>query len=213
MDMEKTIRCADLLAYVSKSDVGAINHLFRQDGYVVATDGHILLRVKESAVADGETVQAQDAPNVARVMPKEMMAKPRRLSVAKIEQALEQAPKVKAREECHDCGGSGFVTWRFEGEEDEYEKEDRCPCCHGRGYKETSGEPIPDPKQVYSILNHEYETIHLQRIISVMRNVTKTDYLTIVSSNTYVLMMQSGAMELLIAGGELDAHGNIIKVI
>lgn len=210
--MEKTIRQADLLQFTSNNAAAeTIDHVFRQDGYVVATDGHIMVRVPVDAVADGEAIVEQDKPTVSKVIPT-AFDKPRLLRVKDIETALEKAPKVDAQEECPECGGGGTVMWTYEGKEDDYEQEFRCPCCNGKGYVRTDGDMVPDPKQVFTMLGVKYPTKDLHRLICAF-GVAGVKQAKILDHQYHRLYMEAGPAQILVAGIETEFYGEVIKVI
>ena len=210
--MEKTVRQADLLPFVSRNAAAdTINHVFRQKGYIVATDGHILLQVPVDAVAGGDDIMEQDHPSVSSVIPKHF-DKPKLLYVKAIESALEKAPKVDAQKECPECAGGGTVMWTYEGTEDDYEQEFRCPCCNGKGYVRTNGEMMPDPKQVFTMLGIKYYTKDLQRLIRAI-GVAGVKQAKILDHQYHRLYIEAGSAQILIAGVEEEVRGEIIKVI
>lgn len=210
--MEKTVRQADLLPFVSRNAAAeTINHIFRQKGYIVATDGHILLQVPVDAVAGGEDIMEQNHPCVSSVIPK-YFDKPKLLHVKAIEAALEKAPKVNAQKECPECGGGGTVMWTYDGTEDDYEQEFKCPCCNGKGYVRTDGEMIPDPKQVFTMLGIKYHTKDLQRLIRAI-GVDGVKQVNILDHQYHRLYIEAGSAQILIAGVEEEFYGEVIKVI
>lgn len=210
--MKKAIRQADLMPFTSNNPVAeTIGHVFRQDGYVVATDGHIVLRVPVDAVSDCEAITEQDKPLVSKAIP-EHFDKPRLLRIKDIETALDKAPKVSARKECPECDGGGMVTWTYDGKGDCYEHEFRCPCCDGNGYVRTDGEMVPDHKQVFTMLDNKYHTKDLQRLIRAF-GVAGVKKAKILSHQYHNLYMEAGPVQILIAGIEKEDCGEIIKVI
>lgn len=210
--MAKEIRKSDLLQFTSDNAAAdTIDHVFRQDGYVVATDGHIMVRIPVGSVVDGEGIAEQDRPNVNRVIP-EHFDKPRVLRVKAIEAALEKAPKVDAQRVCPECHGGGTVRWNYEGVEDYYEDEFRCPCCRGKGYVPTDGERMPDPRQVFTVLGIKYRTPGLEQLITAL-GVVGARQATILDKQYHRLYMEAGSSQILIAGIEEDGCGEVIKVI
>ena len=210
--MEKITRQAELLPFVSRNPFHDLtDHVFRQDDYVVATDGHIMVRVPVDAVAGGEDITEQDKPTVSSVIPK-AFDKPRLLRIKDIEIALEKAPKVDAQRECPECEGGGKVTWTYDGVEDEYEEEFRCPCCNGKGYVRDNGEPMPDPKQTFTVLDIKYKTKDLQRLIRAI-SIGGAKQAKILDHQYHRLYMEAGPVQILIAGIEEETWGEVIKVV
>ncbi len=210
--MKKIVRVADMLQFTSNNAANeSICHVFRQKGYIVATDGHILLRFPVDAVAGGDDVMEQDTPSVGSVIPTHF-DKPKQLRITAIETALEKAPKVDAQKECPECGGGGTVMWTYEGNEDSYEQEFRCPCCHGKGYVPTEGELMPDPKQVFTMLDIKYHTKDMQRLIRAI-NMAGVKQAKILNHEYYCLYIEAGSAQILIAGVAEEVWGEVIKVI
>ncbi len=210
--MKKIVRVADMLQFTSNNAVNeSICHVFRQKGYIVATDGHILLRFPVDAVAGGDDVMEQDTPSIGSVIPTHF-DKPKQLRITAIEAALEKVPKVDAQEECPECGGGGTVMWTYEGNDDDYEQEFRCPRCHGKGYVPTEGELMPDPKQVFTMLDIKYHTKDMQRLIRAI-NMAGVKQAKILNHEYHRLYIEAGSAQILIAGVEEEVWGEVIKVI
>ena len=210
--MEKIIRQADLLPFTSNDAASRTpNHVFRQDGYVVATDGHIMVRVPVGVVAGGEDIVELDKPCVRSVIP-EHFDEPKVLRLKAIESALGKTPKVDAQKECPECGGSGRVMWIYDGMEDYYEQEFRCPCCNGRGYVPTEGEVVPDPKQVFTMLGVKFQTKHLQRLVRAF-GVVGAKQGKILGHQYQCLYIEAGPAQILIAGVYVEDYGTTIKVL
>lgn len=210
--MKKITRETELLSFVSRNPAHYFtDHVFRQDGFVVATDGHIMVRVPVDAVAGGEDIVEQDKPTVSSVIPK-AFDKPRLLRIKDIETALEKAPKVDAQRECPECEGGGKVTWTYEGVEDDYEEEFRCPCCNGKGYVRDDGEPMPDPKQTFTMLDIKYKTKDLQRLIRAI-GIGGARQAKILDHQYNRLYMEAGPVQILVAGIGENTFGKLIKVV
>ena len=107
---------------------------FIQDGYVIATDGTILIRLNKSLV--NIELQEQDSPKCQGLfMPRKdvgfisLDSVKSLLSVPFIEETIE----VDETKECTKCDGGGTVEWEFE----RWTKYLDCPVCYGEGFTES----------------------------------------------------------------------------
>lgn len=110
----------------------SLHNPFEQDGYVCATDTHVLIRVAKSYIS-GER-RPLEKPNVAKVMPEDNP----KFSVS--QKTLRQA-FVKlvinydvTHVECPHCNEECEVAWSFtDNDGDTHTLYAECPCCHGSG--------------------------------------------------------------------------------
>ena len=113
---------------------------FYKDGYVVATDSAILVRVPHNALKEKFCM-----PELKQRLPD--FPKPNcdfELPLAKLVEILksipeeEQVPVHGTAAECDECGGSGTVEWVYEDSDgEEYREDFNCPICNGRGEVKT----------------------------------------------------------------------------
>lgn len=202
----------DLLQFTSNNAAEEyINHVFRQDGYVVATDGHIMLRIPVGDVVNGDAIAEQSLPHVKSVIPT-AFDKPTTLSIKKIKNAIKKAPMVDAQEECPECGGGGTVIWTYEGTNKDYEHEFRCPCCRGSGYIPTTGDKVPDPKQQFVMFDVYYATKDLQRLIRAITlcGVTQGN---ILHHEFHRIYIEAGPVQILLAGRMMDDYTKAIRIL
>lgn len=123
---------------------------YLKNGYVCATDAHILIRIK-AEILNGEYKETErcniDLPsdNCNFI-----------ISLQEIEKILSSIPqveeKVKVGEDikCMECDGTGEVEWEYQDRSGHYHYEDHeCPICEGSGFDSESqyvktGRMIPD---------------------------------------------------------------------
>lgn len=174
----------------------ALENVFRQKGYVVASDGHILIRVPEGMVKDFDAIPLQATPNVDAIV-REDMPLDIPLTKALIEKKIKEAPQVREKETCEDCQGTGKVEWNYEDKEGflHTEKFD-CPVCKGRGYLSETGRMVPDPEQLFSLAGGLMNTECLDAIIKVME-AFKVSKVAIRASDNYKAMFTIGDIQVL----------------
>lgn len=83
---------------------------------------------------------------------------------------------------------------------------------NGKGYVQTEGEMMPDPKQVFTMLDIKYHTKDLQRLIRAI-NVAGVKQAKILNHEDHRLYIEAGSAQILIAGVEEEVWGEVIKVI
>ncbi|TXK52350.1 hypothetical protein FVR03_01150 [Pontibacter qinzhouensis] len=105
---------------------------FEQNGYVYATNGHIIIRTpKDLYCSQAATLEKPISSFVFDGANKSIAID---FNVSEIE-ALKTEPEyrvLKKSQECGTCEGFGEVTWEFE----HHEREDDCPVCYGSGIAE-----------------------------------------------------------------------------
>lgn len=100
---------------------------FIQDGYVCATNGHILIRAKAEDV-DFEATENPKAPRV----PEEWFVQHQDFAIDLDRDkfnGFKTKPEYDNPEECQECSGDGEVTWEYE----HYTMDADCPACNGTG--------------------------------------------------------------------------------
>lgn len=123
---------------------------FLKNGYVCATEAHILIRIKAETLRGKykETEKGNidwPADNCNFI-----------ISLQEIETMLSSIPQVEEEIkigediECEECNGEGEVEWEYEDKSGRYHYEEHeCPICQGNGYEsraryKTTGRMIPD---------------------------------------------------------------------
>lgn len=144
---------------------------FIQDGWCIATDGHRLLRIKQSLVPDNEILYAsREKPDVKAVIP-DKLDLCEKITFDQIKKTLDKVPLTKTIT-CEDCHGDGTVTWEYEASDGiYYSKVDDCPVCKGSGEVELD-EPVMDecfPIKIKDIYISSKELLWLSRIMEVMQ--------------------------------------------
>lgn len=112
---------------------------FLCDGYICATETHILLRVRQDLLP-GYEVNQKDVLNIAAVI--HPVNCDRQITLPQLRAALEQCPLVdeevlvSPEVPCPECDGEGFVQWEYT-DKDHYTHHEvyNCPVCDGTGIK------------------------------------------------------------------------------
>lgn len=186
-----------LVPFVSKDETRpGLADVFRQHGYVIASDGHLLIRVPENIVDDLAQIPEQGLPNTDNVIPKELPCN-RPITKDCLLKSLAKAPKVEEKEKCEDCHGSGKVEWTYEAR-DGYEYTDKfeCPVCGGKGHHGMTGELVPDPQQLYSLAGGIMNPECLNDLIRVMETF-KVKKMSLRSSDSYKAIFTIGEIQIL----------------
>lgn len=186
-----------LIPFVSKDETRpGLADVFRQHGYVIASDGHLLIRVLENMVDDLAQISEQGLPNTDSIIPKEL---PWNKTITKdcLLKALTKAPKVEEKIKCEDCHGSGKVEWTYEAQNGhEYTDNFECPVCHGKGHHGVTGKLVPDPQQLYSLAGGAMNTECLYDLIRVMETF-KVKKMLLRSSDNFKAMFTIGEVQVL----------------
>lgn len=127
------------LLYKFTEDEGfypGLQHPFKQDGYVCATDTHAILRVDKDLIpkSNDDYVPKHRVPTIAKVMP---TSNPTfTISLKEIQSCLVALGLNYDHldKECPGCGGSGDVDWYYTDRDGyTHTKMDDCPYCGGSG--------------------------------------------------------------------------------
>lgn len=125
---------------------------YLKNGYVCATEGHILIRIKAETLS-GEYNEIESLNILWPADTCNFI-----ISLQEIETALSSIPQVEEEKqigkdiECEECEGVGLVEWRYEDKSGRCHYDDcDCPICDGSGYEsraryEKTGRMIPDEK-------------------------------------------------------------------
>lgn len=137
---------------------------FIQKGYAVATNFHILIRVKEDVI--DHQYDYYEKPNIQSVFPETREEKVLNLKdinnlLSEVENIPEEI-KVGEDVECPECEGSGTVTWDYK----RYSEEFDCPVCNGTGYSSyakyvPTGKIIPNPNEFVLICGKRFRVKYI----------------------------------------------------
>lgn len=147
---------------------------YRRDGYVYATDGKKLIRVRESVIS-GE-YEATD--KMALEWPENNCCYT--ITANDIQKVLSEIPQEEETEivghnvKCPECDGDGTVWWEYRDKKFEtHEAEHDCPVCDGSGYVEKektrkTGRMIPNPKQIIQVGKNKIMSCYLKILLDAM---------------------------------------------
>lgn len=166
------------LFYDKEHDKDTIKAPFLCNGYVCATDNHIL------AMVNPEALTKFYAPAKLKL---EAILTPQNvdfiLTIQEIEAGLAKLPQVVENNlispavECDECGGEGTVGWEYRDKENRPHKDYfDCPICKGTGeryravYKPT-GRTIPDYHAVIGIYEAKFAGTLIQKVVDAARHL------------------------------------------
>lgn len=176
-----------------------------RDGYVLASDGHILLRIK------ADTLRGTYAPTdkMSIKLPEESSGKT--IAAADIQKALSEVPQIDETintgedEECEECDGTGLVFWEYNDRKFvDHEMEADCPICGGSGFSrlgkvKKTGRKVPDPEACIRIFSFCISAKHLQKMLSAMM-IMGTDEATLVAQTFQLSVFRiDGNIQIIIA--------------
>lgn len=107
-----------------------------QDNYIYATDTRVCIRVNRE-LCEFKYFTHDNQPNFNRIFPTPECSLI--LNIEEVASAIKKVPEMEKvavygkEAECEECGGTGSVTWRYETDDDEYERDFDCPVCDGSG--------------------------------------------------------------------------------
>lgn len=109
------------------------------DGYIYATDRHLLLRIKQS-LCNGEYEANPFQPkDISKCFPKadtKLL-----LDIHKVAEIIKRLEPTETVFVCGECGGDGRVSWTYEDRDgEEYSEMGDCPVCNGTGKVEAEAE-------------------------------------------------------------------------
>lgn len=153
------------------------NYPYRRDGYVYATDGMKLIRVKEDIVSGDYEATDKMRLNVPADNCDYI------ISDKDIKKALSEIPKVEELEEkevkCPECDGTNEVFWEYKDKDGEvYERSFECPVCDGTGYtlvEKATGRMIPDPSIIIRVGKNGIKNTNLKALLDAMRIIRVTE--------------------------------------
>lgn len=154
-----------------------LNNPYRRDGYVYASDGQKLIRVKEDIVSGDYEVTNELTFN----MPTDSCDYT--ITDMDIEKVLSEIPQVEEMEEkeikCSECDGTGEVIWEYKDKNWEtHENEYECPICGGTGYisvEKATGRMILDSDTVVKVGRNGIASTLLQVLLGAMKIVGVTE--------------------------------------
>lgn len=192
--------------YIDKKDEREVLHNpFIQDGYVYATDGYILIRVKANDIKS-DNYEEHKFPNCSNLFSNltnesHVTIKDLEKKISKIEM-IDETIRVGEDIKCKECDGSGVVEWEYE----RWIKHFDCPECDGDGYSQMqelkpTGQKIKDPDGVIYIINRYFRVKYIDVLIETMKyfetetvqikysDKSLSRMLFIINENVMVLMM------------------------
>lgn len=153
--------------FVAQDDLRpSLMHPFEQNGYICASDTHIVIRVAKDMTKE-QYVQ-QECPNVERVMiePKpQLVIYQREIENALVVLGLGCGPGFLRFCNCSECNGTGEVeyTYRHKSWSDESYMMGDCPICGGDGN-------APNGVDKYAELcGHAFDGYHLILLLKAMQ--------------------------------------------
>lgn len=165
--------------FVADNDVyrPILNNPYRRDGYVYASDGQKLIRVKDGIVSGYYEMTNGMTLNI----PTDNCDYT--ITDMDIEKVLSEIPQVEEMEEkeikCSECDGTGEVIWEYKDKNWEtHENEYECPICGGTGYinvEKATGRMISDPDTVVKVGRNGIASTLLQVLLGAMKIVGVTE--------------------------------------
>jgi hypothetical protein len=160
---------------------------FQQDGYLYATDRHIMIRIRKN---DCSSYPKMTDIDVSKLFPE--TGSEQILTLINLEKMLSEVEMVEeviekqTEVECEDCNGEGCVPWFFGG----YEKEADCPVCFGTGtvsktVAEKTGKMVLDRNSPLKILGLFFLPNHIDIIVKTMKLLEIDEVTFKVSRNAY----------------------------
>lgn len=154
-----------------------LNNPYRRDGYIYASDGQRLIRIKEDIVSGNYEV----TDKMKLAIPTDNCDYT--ITDKDIEKVLSEIPKVEEMEEkevkCSECDGTGEVDWEYRDKNGkDYEGCFECPVCDGTGYvysEVATGKMIHDPTATVKVGKSSIYYIHLKALLDAMRVIGVTE--------------------------------------
>ena len=151
------------------------NNPYRRDGYVYATDGRKLIRIKENAVRGNyettDTMKLDFPSNNCNYIITDKDIEKALSNIPHEEEVIEVGNNVK----CPECDGEGTVTWKYTDKDwNDHELEEDCPVCEGSGYiekarEERTGRKIPVLSTIIKVGRNNLTADFLQTLLDAMR--------------------------------------------
>lgn len=159
--------------YVAKDGREMLQNPFIQDGYVYASNGHIMIRVKDDSLLDNPMYGEQSKPQSSHLF--DGMEDAGTITISDI---LELKNKVELIDEleldgenvkCDECDGWGEVEWEY----DRWTKDFDCPACDGTGYSDKeiynpTGRKITDPEGGIFIVDRHFKVKLVNALLETM---------------------------------------------
>lgn len=202
------------LFYDKEHNEDKIKAPFLCNGYVCATDNHILAMVNSEALTKFYT---------PRILKLEAILTPQNvdfvLTIQEIEAGLAKLPQIEENNlispavECDECGSDGTVGWEYRDKKYRLHKDYfDCPICKGTGeryravYKPT-GRTIPDYHAVIGIYEAKFAGSIFQRVVDAARHLG-VDTLRYVASDKSKanMFLLNDDVTLIIMPNQLKAH-------
>lgn len=144
---------------------------FLDHDYLVATDGHHLLRIKSSLLpTDAVGMDNYDGPDALSVIPTKLNLS-KVITFDELKQLWDKVPMTDTVI-CEDCGGDGTVRFSYESRDgDTFYTNDTCPVCGGSGEVHLE-EKIKDetfPVKIGNVLSPSSQIHWLLRVMDAMQ--------------------------------------------
>lgn len=175
-----------LTLYISEAETEAFRKPMVQGDYVFATERHVLIRIaKHLAIGD---YPSRQTPNCAALFNEELncdeviTTSSLRDLVKKYTKMIPETRQDEA--ECEECGGAGYVMWKYKTWISEHE----CPVCLGEGSIEgeaiPTGNVIADPTTPIPLGKVYFRQEYLQTLLDTLELLNEKSF-TIVRADPY----------------------------
>lgn len=165
----------DLFVDIDNDIQTIYNNPYRRDGYVYATDGRKLIRIKENVVRGNYETNDKmklDIPtdNCDYIITDKDIEKVL-FNIPHEEEVIKVGNNVK----CPECDGEGTVTWKYTDRDwNDYELDEDCPVCEGSGYiekvrKERTGRKISVLSTIIKVGRNNLTAGFLQTLLDAMK--------------------------------------------
>ena len=151
------------------------NNPYQRDGYVYATDGKKLIRIKENAVRGNyETTDKMKLDFPIDNCDYTVSDKDVEKFLSKLPH-MDEMIAVGNNVKCPECDGEGTVTWKYTDKDwNDHELEEDCPVCEGSGYiekvrPEKTGRKLPILSFIVKVGSNNMLAAYLQTLLDAMR--------------------------------------------
>lgn len=192
---------------------------YLKDGYVCATNGRCLVRIK----ADMTEGRYEPVTGLNIPIPEDNCNCP--VTDKDLEKALAGVPQVEETTgdgedgECPECHGYGTVYWEYTDNNGRlYEYEHDCPVCDGSGYVEKAepvktGRMIPSPEASFCFRNRNLRTDSVQILLAAMKATGATEVRLVAQKDHISVFRIDGNIEIVISSYLEKADYTVIKKV